>query len=133
MNDTGNTILLRLSIHCAISCGDIVVKFCNLARVALRGKGLGDGVLSMVVILPTEQSGSLSSSILTEGMLMVLGKLCEVTSIRIQFRKMKLLFAKFSAELIVHSRKKREQFPAFDKHFVAWSTAVPRVKKICNL
>lgn len=75
MNDTGNTILLRLSIHWAISCGVIVVKLCNLARVALRGKGLAGGVLSMVVILPTEQSGSLSSSILTDGMLIVLGKL----------------------------------------------------------
>lgn len=76
MNDTGNTILLRLSIHWAISCGVIVVKLCNFARVGLRGKGLdAGGVLSMVVTLPTEQSGSLSSSILTEGMLMVLGKL----------------------------------------------------------
>lgn len=75
INDTGNTILLRLSIHCAISCGVIVVKLCNLARVTLRGKDLGDGVLSMLVMLPAEQSGSLSSSILTEGMLIVLGKL----------------------------------------------------------
>lgn len=76
---TGNTILLRLSIHWAISCGVIVVKLCNCARVALLAKGFGGGVLLIVMILPIEHSWSLSSSILTAGMLRVLGKLCKRT------------------------------------------------------
>lgn len=77
MKATGNTILLRLSIHWAISCGVIVVKLCNCARVALRGKGFGDDVLLTLVMLSIEHFWSLSSSILTEGMLRVLGKLCK--------------------------------------------------------
>lgn len=75
MKATGNTILLRLSIHWAISCGVIVVKLCNCARVALRGKGFGDDVLLTLVMLSIEHFWS--SSILTEGMLRVLGKLCK--------------------------------------------------------
>lgn len=78
MKATGNTILLRLSIHWAISCGVIVVKLCNCARVALRWKGFGDDVLLTVIMLPIEHSWSLSSSILTEGILRVLGKLCNI-------------------------------------------------------
>ena len=81
MKATGNTILLRLSIHWAISCGVIVVKLCNCARVALRCKGFGDDVLLTVITLPIEHSWSLSSSILTEGMLRVLGKLCNKSTV----------------------------------------------------
>lgn len=97
MNDTGNTILLRLSIHCAICCGVIVVKLCNLARVGLRAKGFGGGMLSMVVTLPAEQSGSLSSSILTDGMLIVLGKLWE--------RQICLLFSHIAMIEIIEREK----------------------------
>lgn len=56
MNATGKTILLRRSIHCAISWGVIVVKLCNCARVGLLVKGFGGGVLSIVMMLPTEHS-----------------------------------------------------------------------------
>lgn len=83
---TGKTILLRLSIHCAICWGVIVVKLWSFARVGLRAKdfggggaGAGGGFESIVKTLPFEKSFSFSSSsIFTEGMLIVLGKLCEI-------------------------------------------------------
>lgn len=56
MNATGKTILLRRSIHCAISWGVIVVKLCNCAKVGRLVKGFGGGVLSIVMMLPTEHS-----------------------------------------------------------------------------
>lgn len=75
---TGKSILLRLSIHCAISCGVIVVKLLSLANVGLLATGFTGGgdaaTLLIVTILPVE-SAFFSSSIFTEGTFIVLGKL----------------------------------------------------------
>lgn len=77
-NATGKSILLRLSIHCAISCGVIVVKLLSRANVGLLVTGFGGGevvALLIVTTLPAEPSGIFSSSIFTEGTFIVLGKL----------------------------------------------------------
>lgn len=77
-NASGNTILLRLSIHCATCCGVIVVKLLSLANVGRRANDLRVlGGLSSVSTEPEQSfSFSLLSSILTDGIFIVLGKLC---------------------------------------------------------